>query len=240
MFLKSFIQNKIYQCLFACLCLMMTGLHAAMAGRPMNVDDAALVNPKSCQLESWFQHNQDSREFWAVPACNPTGNLELAAGAARVLHAQAIDHTLYAFQAKTILKSIDSSRWGLAMAAGTQFDDTQHLHGDVFVNLPLSLSFYNSRLLLHSNVGWLHVREGKRHLLSWGTGCEFALHDDFSLIAEVYGNQQDRPDFQLGFKSWLKKEYIQLDATYGDKLGSQGDAAFFSLGLVFLTDAIFY
>lgn len=239
MFLSS-LRDKACLRFIAYFSLMLAGLNAALAGRPMNVDDAALVAAGSCQLESWFQHNQDFRELWAVPACNPTGNLELAAGAARMTFPAEKDHTLYVLQAKTLLKPMDNTRWGVAMAVGTQFDDTQQLHGDVFVNLPVSLSFYDGRLMNHLNLGWLHEREGKRHLLTWGVGHEFAVNDYLGVIAEVYGNQQDRPNFQAGFKSWLKKDYIQLDATYGDRLGSKGNASFFSLGLVLVTDVIFH
>lgn len=238
MFLRFFLPDKAWLSLIAYFFLMLAGLNTALAGHPMNVDDAALVTAGSCQLESWFQKNQDSKEWWAVPACNPYGNLELAAGVARMVYPQEEDHTLYVLQGKTLLKPMDNSQWGLAVAAGTQFDNTQHLHGDVFIYFPVSVSFDNGRLLSHLNVGWQHEREGKRHLLTWGVGQEFAFNDYVGVIAEVYGNQQDKPNFQAGFKSWLKKDYIQLDATYGDRLGSKGDASFFSLGLVLVTDVI--
>jgi hypothetical protein len=56
----------------------------AHAGRPMVVDDAGIVAHRVCQMEAWTQRNQDTSEYWAVPACNFSGNLEVAVGAARV------------------------------------------------------------------------------------------------------------------------------------------------------------
>jgi hypothetical protein len=48
-------------------------ISVANATHPLVTDDARIVDPKSCQVESW-----------ALPACNFTSNLELAAGAARI------------------------------------------------------------------------------------------------------------------------------------------------------------
>ncbi len=45
----------------------------AHAARPMYTDDARIVDPKSCQVESWIRFNRDSTEYWALPACNPLG-----------------------------------------------------------------------------------------------------------------------------------------------------------------------
>ena len=47
----------------------------AHAARPMVTDDARIVDAKACQLESWVRHDPDSTQLWALPACNPTGNL---------------------------------------------------------------------------------------------------------------------------------------------------------------------
>ena len=54
----------------------------AHAARPMNTDDARLVDDKSCQVESWAKRIDGHTEFWAQPACNFTGNLELTVGGA--------------------------------------------------------------------------------------------------------------------------------------------------------------
>jgi len=35
---------------------------AAHAGRPMTADDAAVLEPRTCQLEAWWQRLHDHRE----------------------------------------------------------------------------------------------------------------------------------------------------------------------------------
>ncbi len=54
------------------------------AGAPLVTDDAAIVESKSCKLESWIDVSQDARAYWVVPACNFTGHFELSVGGARV------------------------------------------------------------------------------------------------------------------------------------------------------------
>jgi hypothetical protein len=55
----------------------------AQAARPMVTDDACIVDAKACQLESRVKSNHGSAEYWAQPACNFTGNLEVTLGGAR-------------------------------------------------------------------------------------------------------------------------------------------------------------
>ncbi len=55
-------------------------LHHAEAARPMLTDDARIVDPKSCQLESWVRDSKHVTEYWALPACNVGENLELTIG----------------------------------------------------------------------------------------------------------------------------------------------------------------
>lgn len=40
----------------------------------MITDDARTVDAKACQVETWVKFNRDSTEYWALPACNFTGN----------------------------------------------------------------------------------------------------------------------------------------------------------------------
>ena len=50
------------------------------AARPFVTDDARLTTEGSCQLESWARLYENSSEIWALPACNPFGNLEVTLG----------------------------------------------------------------------------------------------------------------------------------------------------------------
>jgi hypothetical protein len=55
----------------------------ARAAQPLATDDAAVVTPKTCQLEVWNRSTKGAQALWAQPACNFTGSLELSFGGAR-------------------------------------------------------------------------------------------------------------------------------------------------------------
>ena len=80
----------------------------------MIVDDAGIVDAKSCQLESLIQTNPRSTEYWVVPGCKFSGNLELALGGARFTGADSARSSII-FHVKTLLKpltpAVGAWRW---------------------------------------------------------------------------------------------------------------------------------
>lgn len=78
----------------------------ANAARPMVADDARIVDAKACQLESWVKKNRNSTEYWALPACNFTGNLELTMGGARTHDDTGTHTTDIVFQSKALFSRV--------------------------------------------------------------------------------------------------------------------------------------
>ena len=76
---------------------------ALRAGQPLVTDDAAIVAPKTCQLEAWTHSTDGGHEYWVQPACNFTGNLELAVGGARMYPFDGPVSNVIQLQAKTVL-----------------------------------------------------------------------------------------------------------------------------------------
>src|SRR5438046_5293765 len=62
------------------LTMSVVAISSAEAAQPLVTDDAAVLAPKTCQLEAWARSAHDSREYWAQRAWNFTGNLELTIG----------------------------------------------------------------------------------------------------------------------------------------------------------------
>jgi hypothetical protein len=214
-----------------CLLAFSTSSHS---GRPMAVDDAALVSPQTCQLETWVQHNPDSKEYWAVPACNFGGNFEFAVGLGRVK--DDTEHASYAtLQGKTLLKPLQTNDWGIGFSFGTQMNTKDSSQKDWSVNVPLSISTLEDKFLVHLNLGWLRENTTHKNQTTWGIGTETQLAQPLTLIAEVYGNDRNDSFYQAGFKYMIYKDFVQLDASYGNQMSSHDDA-FFSVGFVFLTN----
>ena len=222
-------------CLPALLCLG-TLAHAA---RPMNTDDARLVDAKACQVESWAKHPQGRTEFWVQPACNPTGNLELTLGTSYTHQDGQTQHSGQVLQGKTLFKPLEPNGWGMGLALGMARDPRRNAGGghDTYAYVPSSFSFKDDAFVVHTNIGWLREQDTRRQRATWGVGTETQLLARTWLIAETYGQSGgDKPLFQVGLRHWLVPDRVQVDATYGNRMGD-GSQRWISVGLRLLSPA---
>lgn len=227
--------------LFATAALLAGNAHAA---RPMNTDDARIVDAKACQVESWIHRPKGHTDFWALPACNFSGNLELTMGGALTDRDGGTHTSAQLLQGKTLFKPLQPNGWAVGLAAGMQRDlrtGTRNRH-DLYAYVPASFSWYDDRVVLHTNTGWLREQgqHRRRHRFTWGLGAEIQLNSQTWLIAETYGEGSDKPLVQLGLRHWLVPDRVQIDATYGNRVGNrigEDSQRWFSLGLRLLTPA---
>ena len=214
---------------------------ATQAARPMVTDDARIVDAQACQVESWVKRNPDSTEYWAQPACNFTGNLELSLGAAKGKDDHGTRTTDVVLQAKTLFKPLEPDGWGWGLAVGNvrhpAIHTSSNLVGDLYAYVPATFSLRSDRLLVHTNIGWLHEREARRHRMTWGLGTEAQWSASTWLIAEVFGQNQGKPFYQVGLRYWLVPDHVQVDTTYGNRAGSGTQERWFSIGLRLLSPA---
>jgi hypothetical protein len=207
----------------------------AHAGRPMTVEDATILAPGQCQLESYVQRADAAREFWATPSCNPGGNWELAAGVAST-----DDHTQTAhygrLQAKTVLQPLGPGGWSIGLVLADQFRTGRGLDGDLSANVPLSFSLRGDSVLLHLNAGVVRTRLTRSTDATWGLGAEFKLNERNSLTAETYGQQRAGSRYQFGYAHALIPNRLQIDATWGRRLARGARETMVTLGLVLQTD----
>jgi hypothetical protein len=210
---------------------------AARAARPMITDDARLVEPKRCQVETWVRANRARPdELWAVPSCNPTGNLELAVGGALSREAGALSTGTRLAQAKTLLRPLrpDDVGWGLVIGVAKDPGITPegNLIDNVYAYLPASWSIHADAVVMHANLGALHDRHASRNRGTWGLGTEIALGGRLQLIAETFGEGGATPFGHAGLRWWLLPDRLQVDTTYGTRLAAGGRGErWFSVGL---------
>lgn len=207
------------------------------AARPMITDDARIVDAKSCQIETWIKKNRDSTEYWALPACNFTGNLELTLGGALGKDYTGARTADIVLQGKTLFKTLEPNGWSWGLAFGNVRHPAIHananLLGDLYAYIPASFSFREDRFVLHTNLGWLREKVGNQHRMTWGVGSESQISERTWLIAESFGQNQDKPFYQMGFRYWLVPDHVQIDTTYGNRFGS--GERWFSIGLRLLS-----
>lgn len=213
-------------------------LPASYAARPMITDDARTVDAKACQVESWVRTNKDSKEYWALPACNFTGNLELTFGGARTSDTSGTTTTDIVLQGKTLFKTLEPNGWSVGLAMGAiRHPGIGKRVGELYSYVPASFSYLSDKVVLHSNVGILHNTVNSSTRGTWGLATETALAEQTWLIAEIFQQKRGRPFFQAGVRHWIVPNRVQIDATYGNRFGTSSDERWFSIGVRLLSPA---
>lgn len=206
-------------------------------------DDARITTAESCQLETWTRRYHDRTENWVLPACNPTGNFEITAGAGHFRADGLPPSSDQVLQGKTLLRPLTPNGWGWGLAwgvvrhAGTQ--PGPNGMGNRYVYLPLSVSLRDDRLVAHANVGWAHDNRTRSNLTTWGAGVEYWAHPRLMLIAETFGDDRQRPWVQSGLRWSLIPGVLQIDATLGTQPNGLGRTGWNSFGLRYTPDKLF-
>jgi hypothetical protein len=204
-------------------------------------DDARLALAQSCQLESWSRVYSSSTEFWALPACNPTGNLEFTLGAGRV-HQSNYATDDYVFQVKTLFKEMAPGGvgWGLALGkiAHPSINPGPNLLGNQYAYLPISFLSQSSRKAIHLNLGALRYDRTGQTRGTWGLGLEQHSTDRLHFIAETFGDHRSQPYFQSGIRYFVIKDLLQIDATVGGQLDRPTSGRWVSFGLRYLPPSV--
>lgn len=207
----------------------------ALAARPFVTDDARLTNAESCQLESWMRSYRQSQEVWALPACNPGGNLEFTVGGGRAKNDGEKSTSDYVLQAKTLFRPLTENDWGWGLGIGTvrhpENNPGPNLLGNIYAYVPVSASFFNDALVAHVNVGGLRDRATGTHSMTWGVGGEFRISSKFLAIAESFGDNHHQPYWQVGGRLAIIPDRVQIDATVGQPFAGSGNGRWISFGL---------
>jgi hypothetical protein len=205
-----------------------SSVHAA---RPFITDDARVVRPGGCQLETFAKKLRSGAgsELWFLPACNPVERVELTAGGRRIEQRGEPTTRGLILQAKTLLRPLEVNDFGAALSVGATDDRpfTGASGRALFVNGILSRSFANDSFIVHANAGALRAPESARHLHTWGVGAELMFTRQLSGIAETYGQRHDPTSRQIGVRYWIVPDHFQVDGT----LGNQRGASWFSAGI---------
>lgn len=215
----------------------------AFAARPFVTDDARLTTGGSCQLESWMRSYPDSKELWALPACNPTGNLEFTFGGGRAKREGVQATNDYVFQAKTLFRALETNGWGWGLAIGTirhpENTPGPNMLGNTYAYIPLSASLLNDKVIFHMNLGWLRDKAAGLNSASWGIGGEFKLQPKLLGIAETYGDNRGMSYGQVGVRYSVIPDLFQVDTTVGQQLSGEGNSRWVSFGIRYTPAKLF-
>ena len=224
------------------LLLMLAAVADAHAARPFVTDDARLTTAGSCQLESWMRVYRQSEEIWALPACNPSGNLEFTVGGGKARNDGGASATDWLFQLKTLFRPLETNGWGWGLAAGTirhpSINPGPNLFGNTYVYVPASFSFADDQVIIHTNLGLLKERVSGRQNVTFGVGAEYKLSPRLMLIGETFGDNNNPPYGQIGGRFGIVPDKVQIDATIGQQLNGASNSRWISFGLRLTPDSL--
>ena len=225
------------------LALLVTASAQSFAARPFVTDDARLTNAESCQLESWSRAYKTSHEFWMLPACNLTGNVEITAGTGRATNAgQATTHD-FILQGKTLLRELTTNGWGWGLAIGKvnhpDISPGPNLLGNTYAYIPVSVSTHDDKVIFHTNVGLLKDKATGENRTTWGAGVELQASPRVLLIAESFGDNKNNPYWQMGARYAIVPHLFQLDTTIGRQFNGGVETRWISFGLRLTPEKLF-
>ena len=214
-------------------------LPSISSGQQYITDDAGITEFRACQIQVW--HGE--RSSWALPVCTPLRNLEASVGLIVVWKDESDGHTEYVAQLKTVLIPRERRVWGLGFVVGTGRDPgltgVRNPGWNTYAYLPVTVGFFNERLLLHNNVGYSYDHraghDNDRQLLTLATRADVSVRKYFVIVGEIYDSSGSEAEYQAGVRTWARPGKVQLDLSYGGFLTHSGRAAGWTLGIAFTT-----
>jgi hypothetical protein len=221
--------------------LSVAWLSHAHAARPMNTDDANIVDDKSCQVESWVKSTHASLERWAMPGCNFGHELEWTLGGNSQDQDGVGQTKFWVGQVKKRWLPVGDTSMGIATTLGATSirpaASDQPTDKDYFLNVPVTVPFGDDRFL-HFNAGWVKHHGLNVSRATWGVGGELPLTPTVIAIAETFGEQDTgRARYQVGLRVWVLPKHVQIDTTYGNQLGQPENLRWLTVGLRLLSPA---
>jgi hypothetical protein len=221
----------------ACLLLALPGF-AVQAGRPLVTDDAGVIQPAHCELESYLGRltaggAATARETSAQLGCGVGAATQLALQALRT-GAEAERSRVLAFNAKTRLAVAHPVETAFAVAGG--FVERQPpgrgLGFDTAYMTAIATHAW-SKVQLHANLGWSRSRATRSSTTSWALAIEWAASERLDLMAETFADDHDRHAWRQAAARWaVLPGRWYLDGSWGTQPG-RARAATLGLKLVF-------
>ncbi len=207
---------------------------SAWAARPFVTDDARLTNAGKCQVESWTRQYKSAMEFWVLPACNFTGNFEVTLGGGTFRNDEQQANTQdFVIQAKTLFKELAPGEFGYGVAIGKiahpEINPGPNQFGNTYIYFPISYAYKNNAVL-HTNLGLLKDKGLSGVKTTYGFGAEIPLIANVLGIVEIYGDEKQKPFYQIGVRYSVIPNLFQIDTTLGHQFDADSQGRWLSIG----------
>jgi hypothetical protein len=214
----------------------------AWAGRPLTVEDAAVMERNDCQVEAWVDRSRDAATGWFVPACNFGFDTEWQAGFARTRAGGDARFSEAYAQAKTLLRhATHAEPWGVGLVIGvTRRPSNEQRRGwdHPYALAAFTQAICGTPMLFHANLGWSRDREARRDATAWGAAIEAEVRDGLALLAEAYGENSRNPFLRAGLRWNALGDRLVLDLSWVARPGGTREERFVSLGVTWQSGAL--
>lgn len=215
--MKSWLQH------LALLLLCCAGA-ATHAGRPLQTEDAGVLEAKACELEAVYERARASgaaaisRSLQVGCGIGWQTQVALAAARAQTLGERA---ERYAINGKTALLAPkdDAAAITLAWSLDTHRGAGSGLrHESSALNLVLTQP--QGDWLMHANLGWNHSRSARQSTTAYSVAVERTRLGAFDLMAELFADDRSEATLNFGLRFGALPERLWLDASWGRQLAS--------------------
>lgn len=206
--------------LFACAVHAAGGHHA--------IDDAALLDPGQCQLETWWDREAGGARtlLHAGPGCR-IGPVEMAVSLDRTRLEQVGSTSITGLQVKWA-RSLDDY-WSIGVAAGTNVQSRAPRYVGSTVIVPITWQA-TSTLLAHANIG-RDFRRGEVDTFRGGLAVEWAPLNHWAFVAEHF--REFGSSFRRAGVRWNLSPAASIDLSRARAI-SANSAAWWTLGLTWV------
>jgi hypothetical protein len=214
---------------FLAACALLVAAQAQAAGGHHAVDDAAILEPGQCELESWFSRARGERSLHAGAGCR-VGPLELGLAADHARPSGAGSQTGWGLQAKWATEVADGFSVGVAVSPAWAAHARPRLQG--FTLAGLATWQARETLALHLNLGRDFVHRGSDDD-RYGIAAEWAPAKAWSLVGERY--REEGTHFVRAGVRWAGGEHWSVDLSRAHRLHGP-NPSHWTLGATLLLD----
>ncbi len=197
----------------------------AWAGRPLQTDDAGVLAPAACELEGvGLRLAGDARttEFALQLGCGVGFDSQIGLAVAHA-RTDGVGGSGVALVGKTAVWTAAPSAalpdalalaWGV-IGARIGSDGWRHAGTEVALlyTRPVAAGW-----LAHANLGHARNALTRTGTTTWGVGIEYEGRDGggrWVPVAEIFGDDRDRPSWNVGLRHAVAAERWQVDVSYG-------------------------
>jgi hypothetical protein len=199
--------------------LIATACGAAHAGRPLATEDADVLERGNCEWEGFAARLTTS----GTPAVNGATmqvgcgfgwNSQAALGYSRE-RSDGASTSAWGVSGKTAIVERAEGRTGLTLAwgLGTQREPGGSMkHETSFLALVATREWADG-WLTHANLGWVRSESASASATTWNLAIEKPVGNGVDLMAEVYGDDRERPWLGAGVR-WSVSERFSLNGSW--------------------------